>query len=85
MLKAMRARVLITLKKSVLDPQGKTVKHALESLNFKGVKDVRVGKMIEVALEPGIDRAAAEQELAKMSDQLFANPVIEDYRVEFEA
>lgn len=79
-----RAKVNVTLKKSVLDPQGKTVMHALDSLGFKETRDVRVGKYFEVALDVA-DRAKAEEKLRAMCDQVLINPVIEEYTFELQA
>ncbi len=79
----MNAKVYVTLKKGVLDPQGKTVKHALDNLGFKGVKDVRIGKYMEVTLEEGT-ADEAEKVVTSMCEKLLANTVIEDYRVEVE-
>ena len=73
-----KATVNVTLKKSVLDPQGKTVLHALDSLGFKEAKDVRVGKFFEVLVDAR-DQGAAEKRLKEMCEKLFINPVIEDY------
>ena len=77
----MKARVTVTLKPGVLDPQGEAIRHALASLGFEGVEDVRAGKVIELELS-ATDPAAAEAEAAKMADTLLANTVIENYRVE---
>lgn len=77
----MKAKVYVTLKKSVLDPQGKTVQHALSSLGFNEVKDVRMGKYIELELN-GIDRSQAESKIKAMCEKLLANTVIEEYRFE---
>lgn len=79
-----KAKVNVTLKKSVLDPQGKTVLHALESLNFKEAKDVRVGKYFEVTLDMA-DRKKAEEKLRTLCDQVLINPVIEEYTFELAA
>ena len=79
----MRARVFVTLKRSVLDPQGKAIQGALETLGYPEVESVRVGKVIEVTLKEG-DQAAARARLEEMCRKLLANPVIEDYRVEIE-
>ena len=76
----MKARVDITLKNGVLDPQGKAIQHALGALGFDGVNDVRQGKVIELELA-GDDRAAAEAALKEMCEKLLANTVIEDYRI----
>lgn len=78
----MKARVEVTLKAGVLDPQGEAIRHALGSLGFDGVEDVRVGKVIELELEMQ-DRNKARVELERMCEKLLANTVIEDYRVEF--
>ncbi|MBP7779545.1 MAG: phosphoribosylformylglycinamidine synthase subunit PurS [Acidobacteria bacterium] len=77
----MRARVYVTLKPSVFDPQGRVVAEALHSLGYGDVRDVRQGKFFEVELD-GDDRAAAEARVAEMASTLLANPVIESYRVE---
>jgi len=77
----MKARVYVTLKRGILDPQGQAVLHALGSLGYSGVKDVRVGKLIELELETS-DRPKAEDDLKTMGERLLANPVIEDYRFE---
>ncbi len=76
----MRATVYVRLKPEVLDPQGDAVRRALGRLGFEGVRGVRVGKLIEIAL----DDAAAEgvkARLAEMADELLANPVIEDFEI----
>ena len=77
----MKARVYVTLKPSVFDPQGNVVAHALTSMGYSDVKDVRQGKFFEVELE-GSDVAAAKARVIEMADKLLANPVIESYRVE---
>ncbi len=77
----MKARVVVTLKKSVLDPQGLAVGRALGSLGFKEVKDVRLGKIIELELDAG-DAAEAKKRVQDMCEKLLANTVIEEYRVE---
>ena len=77
----MKARVYVTLKSGLLDPQGKTVKHALESLGFTRIKDVRVGKYVELELQHGAI-ATAKKDVERMCQKLLANPVVEVYRVE---
>jgi phosphoribosylformylglycinamidine synthase len=77
----MKARVYVTLKPSVFDPQGNVVAHALTSMGYADVKDVRQGKFFEVELEGG-DAATAKARVTEMADRLLANPVIESYRVE---
>lgn len=79
----MKARIWVTLKEGVLDPQGKAIAHALAALGFVGVDDVRQGKYIEVNLA-GKDAKQAEQEVDRMCRELLANPVIENYRYELE-
>jgi phosphoribosylformylglycinamidine synthase len=79
----MRARVYVTLKQSVFDPQGQTIADALHSLGYTGVGDVRQGKFFELEL----DAASADQAkalAAEVADKVLANPVIESYRVEVE-
>ncbi|AGP34383.1 phosphoribosylformylglycinamidine synthase subunit PurS [Sorangium sp. So ce296] len=78
----MKAVVTVRLKKEVLDPQGDAVKRALTSLGFPGVKGVRVGKIIEIELDPSLGSAPdLEARLKKMADEMLANTVIEDYEV----
>jgi phosphoribosylformylglycinamidine synthase PurS subunit len=77
----MKAIVNISLKAGVLDSQGKAVHHALDSLNFAGVQDVRVGKQIVLTLG-STDEASARKEVTEMCESLLANTVIEDYDIE---
>jgi len=77
----MKARIRITLKNGVLDPQGKAIQNALSGLGFKGVEEVRQGKYIEVDLA-ATDETAARAEVEKMCQELLANTVIEDYAFE---
>lgn len=77
----MKARVHVTLKRGVLDPQGEAVRHALGSLGFDGVGEVRMGKVIELELAE-TDAAAAEARVREMCEKLLANTVIENYAVE---
>jgi len=74
------AIVNVFLKEGVLDPQGKAAHHALDSLGFEGVKDVRIGKQIVLQLDT--DKAKAKQEVKEMCETLLANTVIEDYSIE---
>lgn len=80
----MKATVLVRLKSEVLDPQGDAVKRALDKLGFEGVRGVRVGKLIEIDLDDAKAGAPADlkERLAKMADEMLANPVIEDYEIE---
>lgn len=79
----MKARVTVTLKNGVLDPQGKAIANALGALGIDGVQDVRQGKFIEVELDEN-DPASARAALERMCKELLANPVIENYRYELE-
>ncbi len=76
----MRARVSVRLKPAVLDPQGETIERALKGLGFSGVKNVRVGKIVELDVDG--DEGLVKAELGAMADKLLANPVIETYDVE---
>ena len=74
----MKARVFVTLKPGVLDPQGKAIHHALEGLGFGGVNDVRAGKLIELELADNV----LDSEIEEMCRKLLANTVIENFRIE---
>jgi len=80
----MKARVRITLKAGVLDPQGKAIAHSLASMGFEGVREVRQGKYIEIDLDE-TDRARAQELVEDMCGSLLANPLIETYKVDLEA
>ncbi|HAM58854.1 MAG: phosphoribosylformylglycinamidine synthase [Candidatus Rokubacteria bacterium GWC2_70_24] len=77
----MKARVLVRLKPGILDVQGASVKRALAGLGFTEVRDIRIGKVIDLELD-GLDAAAARQRIDEMCARLLANPVIEDFTVE---
>jgi phosphoribosylformylglycinamidine synthase len=79
----MKATVQITLKPGLLDAQGKTIKSALESLGFSGIRDVRVGKLIELELNHRSPDSAT-RDVVRMCQQLLANPVVETYHIEVE-
>ncbi|MHA7819014.1 MAG: phosphoribosylformylglycinamidine synthase subunit PurS [Erythrobacter sp.] len=74
----MKVRILVRLKPGVLDPQGRAVHHSLDHLGFKGVEDVRIGRMIEM----DIADSTSDETLTKMCEQLLANMVIEDFAIE---
>ena len=80
----MKAKVYVTLKPSVLDPQGKAIHHSIESLGYGNISDVRQGKYFEIALEGDVEQDEARKEIEQMAADILANPVIEDYRVEIE-
>jgi len=75
------AKVYVTLKEDVLDPQGKAVKQSLEALGFRHLRDVRVGKFLELTFE-NLEPEVVREEARRMCERLLANPVIENYRVE---
>jgi len=79
----MLARIHITLKKDVLDPQGKVIANSLSNLGFEGIQSVRQGKYIEIMLD-GNDKNSATTKLSEMCEKLLANLVIEDYSVEID-
>jgi phosphoribosylformylglycinamidine synthase len=78
----MKAKIIITPKKAVLDPQGKTVQNALALMGYTGVTGVHMGKYLEIDLAPGTDKAAAEKALNEAAHRFLSNPVIEDYKLE---
>ena len=80
----MKAKVYVTLKPSVLDPQGKAIKHAVQLLGFEGVSDIRQGKYFEVAMNNGITEEKARDQATQLAREVLSNPIIEDFRVEIE-
>ncbi|HEV2766041.1 MAG TPA: phosphoribosylformylglycinamidine synthase subunit PurS [Pyrinomonadaceae bacterium] len=81
----MKAKVYVTLKQGVLDPQGKAIHHSAELLGYEGLSDVRQGKYFEIALDSSLDQEAARESVERLAREVLSNPVIEDYRVEIEA
>lgn len=79
----MKAKVYVTLKKGVLDPQGRAVMGALKSMDFNEVSDVRIGKYMELELN-GASKEEEEKRLREMCEKLLANTVVENYRIEIE-
>ena len=79
----MKVRVYVSFKPTVLDPQGQTIRSALVGLGHAAVSDVRQGKFFDIVLSDEITRARAEQEMEQVARDVLANPVIEEYRVEF--
>ncbi len=77
----MKARIVVRLRPGILDPQGATIRRALEGLGFSEVRDVRVGKLLELTLDDA-DPARARTRLDEMCRKLLANPVVEDYTCE---
>jgi phosphoribosylformylglycinamidine synthase subunit PurS len=80
----MKAKIIVTPKKAVLDPQGKTVESALAHMGYTGVTGVHIGKYIEIDLAPGTDKAAAQKTLTEAAHKFLSNPIIEDYKLEIE-
>ena len=80
----MKAYVYVSLKRSVLDPQGKTIQGALNKMGYKGLQDVRQGKFFELSLNGGLDRAQAEHEIERIAREVLTNPVIEEFRYSIE-
>lgn len=80
----MKAFVYVSLKRSVLDPQGKTIQGALNKMGYKGLQDVRQGKYFEITLDGGLSRSDAEAEIGKIAREVLTNPVIEEFRYSIE-
>jgi len=83
--KGMKAKVFVTLKEGVLDPQGKAIQHSVELLGWRGVADVRQGKYFEIVLDQSLGVEEARALVERLASEVLSNPVIEDYRVEIEA
>lgn len=80
----MKAYVYVSLKKSVLDPQGKTIQSALRKMGYQGLEDVRQGKYFEITLDGGLSREQAEAEVGRIAREVLTNPVIEEFRYTLE-
>ena len=80
----MKAQVYVSLKKSVLDPQGKTIHGALTKFGYKGLQEVRQGKYFEIVLNGGISKSEAEAEVERIAREVLTNPVIEEFRFSLE-
>lgn len=80
----MKAKIHVTLKRGILDPQGKAIEHALDSLGFRNAANVRVGKYMELDLDEK-DKAKAETQVKSMCEKLLANTIIEEYQYELSA
>ena len=80
----MKAKVYVTLKQGVLDPQGKAIQHSVELLGYGGIADVRQGKYFEIALDGSVNQTQAEETATRMAREVLSNPIIEDFRVEIE-
>jgi len=80
----MKAKVYVTLKPGVLDPQGKAIKYSVELLGFAGISDIRQGKYFEIAIDGGRTADEARADAENLARNVLSNPVIEDFRVEIE-
>jgi len=80
----MKAYVYVSLKKSVLDPQGKTIQGALHKMGYKGLQDVRQGKYFELSLNGGLSKDQAHAEVERIAREVLTNPVIEEFRFSLE-
>lgn len=80
----MKAKVYVTLKPGVLDPQGKAIQHSVELLGYEGIADIRQGKYFEIAMNGSLAEQEALDTAARMAREVLSNPVIEDFRVEIE-
>jgi phosphoribosylformylglycinamidine synthase PurS subunit len=80
----MKAYVYVSLKKSVLDPQGKTIQGALKKMGYQALQEVRQGKYFEIALNGGLNRTQAEAEIERIAREVLTNPVIEEFRFTLE-
>jgi phosphoribosylformylglycinamidine synthase subunit PurS len=79
----MKARVFVSFKSTVLDPQGQTVCSALHGLGYPGIQNVRQGKFFDIAMAPDVTPEKAQQDIGEIAREVLANPVIEDFRIEF--
>ena len=80
----MKAYVYVSLKKSVLDPQGKTIQGALRKMGYQGLQDIRQGKYFEITLNGGLTRPEAQAEVERIARDVLTNPVIEEFRFSLE-
>ncbi|MBT9332475.1 phosphoribosylformylglycinamidine synthase subunit PurS [Paracidobacterium acidisoli] len=80
----MKAHVYVTLKKTVLDPQGQAIHNALKKMQYQGIEDVRQGKYFELRLDDTLDAASARAEVDRIAREVLTNPVIEEYTFELE-
>ncbi len=80
----MKAHVYVTLKRTVLDPQGQTIQNALKKMQYKGVNDVRQGKYFVIDLDNSLDAAAAKEEVERIARDVLTNPVIEEFTYKLE-
>lgn len=80
----MKARIHVTLKKTVLDPQGQTIHQAVQTLGYQGIEEIRQGKYFEISLDDALSREEAAALMEKLAHEVLSNPVIEEYEVALE-
>lgn len=78
----MLAKVYVTLRNGVLDPQGKAIHHATTTIGYQGIADIRQGKYFEITFDDSVDQGQAQAQLEKLAHDVLSNPVIEDYKIE---
>jgi phosphoribosylformylglycinamidine synthase len=81
----MLAKVYVTLRNGVLDPQGKAIHHAAATIGYQGINDIRQGKYFAITFDDAVDEAQAYEQLEKLAHEVLSNPVIEDYQIELSA
>jgi len=81
----MKAKIYVTLKPSVLDPQGKAIHHAVETIGYHGIQDVRQGKYFVVTVDDSVSTEEARAQIERMARDILANPIIEDFSVELDS
>ena len=79
----MLAKVYVTLRNGVLDPQGKAIQHATTTIGYQGITEIRQGKYFEISVDDALDQAQAQTQIEKLAHDVLSNPVIEDFKVEF--
>ncbi len=78
----MLAKVYVTLRNGVLDPQGKAIQHATTTIGYQGINEIRQGKYFEISVDDALDQAQAQTQIEKLAHDVLSNPVIEDFKVE---
>ncbi len=78
----MLAKVYVTLRNGVLDPQGKAIQHATTTIGYQGINEIRQGKYFEISVDDSLDQAQAQTQIEKLAHDVLSNPVIEDFKVE---
>lgn len=81
----MLAKVFVTLREGVLDPQGKAIHHATTTIGYQGITEIRQGKYFEITFDDSLDKAQAQEQVEKLAHDVLSNPVIEDYEIQLSA